>query len=130
MHPQFGVGHKGKFLGVAETGTRSPGGVRTGLDHLTELGLTHVHLLPTNDFAFVDESRLTDNRYNWGYAPLYYSVPEGSYATDPADPASRIREQELMRTLHANELRLVLDVVYNHTANAARSSFEQLVPGY
>ncbi|HLK96482.1 MAG TPA: type I pullulanase, partial [Hymenobacter sp.] len=71
------------------------------------------------------------NRYNWGYDPLHYSVPEGSYATDPADPASRIRElKELVRTLHANELRLVLDVVYNHTANAARSSFEQLVPGY
>ena len=131
MHPQSGVVHKGKFLGVAEIGTRGPGGVRTGLDHLTELGLTHVHLLPTNDFASVDESRLTENRYNWGYDPLHYSVPEGSYATDPANPASRIRElKQLVCTLHANELRLVLDVVYNHTANAARSSFEQLVPGY
>ncbi|SNC76477.1 pullulanase [Hymenobacter gelipurpurascens] len=131
MHPQSGVQHKGKFLGIAETGTRGPEGVKTGLDHLTELGLTHVHLLPTNDFASVDESQLQQNRYNWGYDPLNYTVPEGSYATDPADPAARIREmKQLVQTMHGSGLRLVLDVVYNHTADAARSSFEQLVPGY
>ncbi|MCC2548896.1 type I pullulanase [Hymenobacter sp. BT175] len=131
MDPQSGVRQKGKFLGLTETGTRGPGGVRTGLDYLQDLGITHLHLLPTNDFASVDESRLTDNRYNWGYDPLHYSVPEGSYATDPADPGSRIRElKQLVQTLHRNELRLVLDVVYNHTADAGRSSFEQLVPGY
>jgi pullulanase len=131
MHPQSGVQHKGKFLGVAESGTRGSEGVKTGLDHLTELGLTHVHLLPTNDFASLDESLLQQNRYNWGYDPLNYSVPEGSYATDPADPASRIREmKQMVQTLHSSGLRLVLDVVYNHTADAGRSSFEQLVPGY
>lgn len=130
MHPQSGVQQKGKYLGVAETDTRF-GPVKTGLDHLTELGITHLHLLPTNDYASVDESRLTDNRYNWGYDPLHYSVPEGSYATDPADPASRIRElKQLVQQLHRQGLRLVLDVVYNHTAEASRSSFEQLVPGY
>ncbi|GAB3302531.1 type I pullulanase [Hymenobacter tenuis] len=131
MHPQSGVQHKGKFLGVAETGTRGPGGVRTGLDHLTELGLTHVHVLPTNDHASVDESRLHENHYNWGYDPLHYSAPEGSFATDPADPAARIKEmKQMVQALHNRGLRLVLDVVYNHTADAVRSSFEQLVPGY
>ncbi|TGE15250.1 type I pullulanase [Hymenobacter elongatus] len=131
MHPQSGIEHKGKFLGVAETGTHGPEGVGSGLQHLLELGITHLHLLPTNDFASVDESQLGENRYNWGYDPLHYSVPEGSYATDPADPASRIRElKQLVQTLHRRELRLVLDVVYNHTANASRSSFDQLVPGY
>ncbi|GAA3934017.1 type I pullulanase [Hymenobacter algoricola] len=131
MHPQAGVRQQGTFLGLAETGTTGPAGVSTSLQHLLELGITHLHLLPTNDFASVDESRPAANRYNWGYDPLHYSVPEGSYATDAADPASRIRElKQLVRTLHRRELRLVLDVVYNHTADAARSSFEQLVPGY
>ncbi|WP_139925290.1 type I pullulanase [Hymenobacter sp. DG01] len=131
MHPQSGVRHKGKFLGVAEAGTRGPEGVKTGLDHLAELGITHLHLLPTNDFASIDESRLAENRYNWGYDPLHYSAPEGSFATDPTDPAARIRElKQLVQSLHRQGLRLVLDVVYNHTAEAGRSSFEQLVPGY
>ena len=132
MHPQSGSRHKGKFLGAAQVGTRGPAGVSTGLDHLVELGLTHVHLLPTNDFASVDEAApVRANRYNWGYDPLNYSVPEGSYATDAADPAVRIREfKQLVENLHGQGLRVVLDVVYNHTADAARSAFEQLVPGY
>ncbi len=132
MHPQSGIRQKGKFLGVAQLGTRGPAGVTTGLDHLVELGLTHVHLLPTNDFASIDEGLpASANRYNWGYDPLNYSVPEGTYATDAADPAVRIREfKQLVENLHGQGLRVVLDVVYNHTANAARSNFEQLVPGY
>ncbi|WP_426061621.1 type I pullulanase [Hymenobacter sp. B1770] len=132
MHPQSGIRHKGKYLGVAQLGTRGPGGVATGLEHLVELGLTHVHLLPTNDFASIDESLpASANRYNWGYDPLHYSVPEGTYATDAADPAARIREfKQMVGNLHSQGLRVVLDVVYNHTADAARSSFEQLVPGY
>ena len=132
MHPQSGIRQRGKFLGAAQLGTRGPGGVSTGLDHLVELGLTHVHLLPTNDFAAIDEAApARANRYNWGYAPLNYNVPEGSYATDAADPAVRIREfKQLVENLHGQGLRVVLDVVYNHTADAGRSSFEQLVPGY
>ena len=132
MHPQSGIRHKGKLLGAAQVGTRGPGGVSTGLDHLVELGLTHVHLLPTNDFASLDESAPADaNRYNWGYDPLNYFVPEGTYATTPADPAGRIREfKQLVENLHGQGLRVVLDVVYNHTADAGRSAFEQLVPGY
>ena len=133
MHPQSGIREKGKYLGLAQTSTRGPGGVRsTGLDHLVELGLTHVHLLPTNDFASIDEAApARANRYNWGYDPLHYSVPEGSYSTNAADPAARIREfKQMVENLHGAGLRVVLDVVYNHTADAARSNFEQLVPGY
>ncbi|MBJ6110851.1 type I pullulanase [Hymenobacter sp. BT523] len=132
MHPQSGITRKGKYLGVAQLGTRGPAGVTTGLEHLVELGLTHVHLLPTNDFASIDEAApASANRYNWGYDPLHYSVPEGSYATNAANPSTRISEfKQLVQNLHSQGMRLVLDVVYNHTANAARSSFEQLVPGY
>ncbi|MBC7447976.1 MAG: type I pullulanase, partial [Hymenobacteraceae bacterium] len=116
--------------GFTEAGTRGPGGVQTGLDHLVELALTHVHLLPINDFASLDESRPAPG-YNWGYDPFLYSVPEGTYATDPADPAARIRElKQLVQALHGRGLRVVLDVVYNHTAAADRNPFEQLVPGY
>ena len=132
MHPQSGIRQKGKYLGAAQVGTRGPAGVSTGLDHLVELGLTHVHLLPTNDFASLDESQpASANRYNWGYDPLNYSVPEGSYANDAADHAVRIREfKQLVGNLHGQGLRVVLDVVYNHTSDAGRSAFEQLVPGY
>jgi pullulanase len=132
VHPQSGVRHKGKFLGAAQLGTKGPEGVTTGLDHLQELGLTHVHLLPTNDFASIDETTpASANRYNWGYDPLNYSVPEGTYSTDATNPAARIREfKQLVENLHSSGLRVVLDVVYNHTANAGRSNFEQLVPGY
>ena len=132
MHPQSGIRQKGKYLGAAQVGTRGPAGVSTGLDHLVELGLTHVHLLPTNDFASIDEAApASANRYNWGYDPLNYSVPEGSYATDAADPAVRIREfKQMVENLHGAGLRVVLDMVYNHTADASRSNFEQLVPGY
>ncbi|MCA8833226.1 type I pullulanase [Hymenobacter pini] len=130
MHPQSGIQHKGKYLGLTEAGTRS-GTVKTGLDHLSELGITHLHLLPTNDFASIDESRPLSGQYNWGYEPLHYTTPEGSYATDAADPAARIRElKQVMQALHRRGLRLVLDVVYNHTTAISRTSFEQLVPGY
>ncbi|MBC6608466.1 type I pullulanase [Hymenobacter sp. BT188] len=131
MHPKSGIEHKGKYLGLTEHGTHGPDGVSTGLDHLVELGISHVHLLPTNDLASIDESKLSENHYNWGYEPLHFSVPEGSFATDPTDPAARIRElKQVAQALHRRGLRLVLDVVYNHTTDASRTSFEQLVPGY
>ena len=132
QHPNSGIQHKGQFLGFTEAGTRGPAGVSTGLDHLEELGLTHVHLLPTNDYNSVDEAAApAARRYNWGYDPLNYTVPEGSYATSATDPAARIRElKSLVQALHNRGLRVVLDVVYNHTADAQASAFEQLVPGY
>ena len=130
--PQSGIRNKGKYLGLTEPGTTGPGGVRTGLSHLQELGITHVHLLPVNDFAAIDESQpASPVRYSWGYDPLNYFVPEGSYATSATDPAVRIREyKQLVQSLHDHQLRVVADVVFNHVADAGTSAFEQLVPGY
>ena len=126
-----GVTHKGKFLALAENGTKGPGGVATGVDHLKELGVTHVHILPSYDYASVDESRLDENKYNWGYDPQNYNVPDGSYATDPYKPDVRIREfKQMVQALHKAGIRVVLDVVYNHTFNTAESNFERTVPGY
>jgi pullulanase len=130
--PQSGIKNKGQFLGLTEPGTTGPGGVRTGLSHLQELGITHVHLLPVNDFAAIDESQpASPSRYSWGYDPLNYFVPEGSYATSATDPAARIREfKQAVQALHDHHLRVVADVVFNHVADAGTSAFEQLVPGY
>lgn len=125
-----GIKHKGKYLGLTETGTRNAEGLATGLDHIRELGVTHVHLLPVFDFNSVDETR-PDSRYNWGYDPLNYNVPEGSFATNPYDGVTRIREfKQMVQAFHANGLRVVMDVVYNHTSLTEASNFNQLVPGY
>ncbi|MEM1321345.1 MAG: type I pullulanase [Bacteroidota bacterium] len=131
MHPQAGIQAKGKFLGLCETGTRSAEDLPTGLDHILELGVTHVHLLPSYDYYTVDESQPELAQFNWGYDPQNYNVPEGSYATDPEDGVVRIREfKQMVKTLHDKGLRVVMDVVYNHTGRSEDSSFEQLVPGY
>ncbi len=131
MDPNSGIKNKGKFLGLAELGTKTGDGLSTGLDHIKELGVTHIHLLPSYDFMSVDETKLEENKYNWGYDPQNYNTPEGSYSTDPADGAVRIREfKQLVKTLHDNGLRVVLDVVYNHTGATETSNFNQLVPGY
>ncbi|HMO40291.1 MAG TPA: type I pullulanase [Saprospiraceae bacterium] len=129
--PNSGIRHTGKFLGLTETGTRSREGEATGLDHIKDLGVTHVHLLPSFDFKSLDE-RIADNpKYNWGYDPKNYNVPDGSYATNPFDGAVRIREfKQMVKTLHDNGLRVILDVVYNHTGDTEASLFNQLVPGY
>jgi pullulanase len=130
--PNSGIQHKGQYLGLTEENTTGPGGMRTGLSHLLELGITHLHLLPTYDFAAIDESQPpAPDKYSWGYDPLNYFVPEGSYATDAHDPAVRIREyKQLVQTLHSHQLRVISDVVFNHMADAGTSAFEQLVPGY
>jgi pullulanase len=125
-----GIKHKGKFLGLAELGTHSEEGLSTGLSHLKELGVTHIHLLPFFDYASVDEAK-SDHQYNWGYDPLNYNVPEGSYSTNPYDGITRIKElKQMIQTFHANGLRVIFDAVYNHTALTERSNFNQLVPGY
>ncbi len=130
IHPSSGIHHKGKYLGLTELGTKSPDGLSTGLDHLAELGITHVHLLPVFDFYSVDE-RDPGKRYNWGYDPLHYNVPEGSYSTDPYNGAVRIKEfKQLVQALHRKGIRVIMDVVYNHTALTETSNFSQLVPGY
>ncbi len=131
MHPNSGIQEKGKFLGLAELGSRNSTGQTTGLDHIKELGVTHVHLLPSFDYLSVDESKPENNQFNWGYDPQNYNVPEGSYSTDPADGAVRISEfKHLVKTLHDNGLRVIMDVVYNHTGATEGSNFNQLVPGY
>lgn len=129
--PNSGIVNKGKFLALTETGTKTPEGEPTGIDHLKELGVTHIHILPSFDYSSVDESRLDMNVYNWGYDPKNYNVPDGSYSTDPTDPATRIREfKEMVLSLHRNGLRIVLDVVYNHTASVEHSNFNLTAPGY
>lgn len=131
IQPESGIQHKGKYLGVAEKGTRGPEGVKTGLDHIKDLGVTHVQFLPIFDYASVNEEKLNEPQYNWGYDPKNYNVPEGSYSTNPYKPTVRITElKQMIQTLHDNDLRVVMDVVYNHMYNAAESNFHKLVPGY
>lgn len=127
IHPSAGAKYPGKFLGLTERGL--PYGA--GLDHLREMGVTHVHLLPVFDFASVDETKPNKRHYNWGYDPLNYNAPEGSYSADPFDGALRIREfKQLVLALHRAGIRVVMDVVYNHTYHGAESHFHRLVPGY
>jgi pullulanase len=131
IHPSSGIKNKGKFKGLTEKGSTNEFGESTGLDHLKELGITHVHLLPSYDFFTIDETRPDSPQYNWGYDPLNYNVPEGSYSTDAQNPYARIKEfKELIKTFHDNNLRVVMDVVYNHTMLTEKSWFNQLVPGY
>ena len=131
IQPESGIKHKGKYLGVTEKGTRGPKDVKTGLDHMKDLGVTHVQLLPIFDYASVNEENLNEPQYNWGYDPKNFNVPEGSYSTNPYEPTVRITElKQMIQTLHDNNLRVVMDVVYNHMYNAAESNFHKLVPGY
>jgi pullulanase len=126
-----GIRNKGKYIGLTEKETKNEEGLSTGLDHLKELGVTHIHLLPFFDFLSVDEAKPGIPQYNWGYEPLNYNVPEGSYATNASDGVSRIRElKEMIHSFHKNGLNVVMDVVYNHTMLTEDSYFNQLVPGY
>ena len=129
-HESAGSSNPGKYIAMAEFGTRSHEGLATGIDHLREMGVTHVHLLPTADFGSIDESRPT-NQYNWGYEPKNYNAPEGTYSTDPANPTARILElKSLVKAMHEAGLCVVLDVVYNHTTSTENCGFELTVPGY
>ena len=131
IHENSGVTNKGKFLALTEHGTKNPDGLATGIDHLKELGVTYIQLLPSTDFATIDETRLEDNQYNWGYEPLNYNAVEGSFSTDPYDPVVRIKEfKQMIQALHKAGFRVILDVVYNHTTNAATTGFERTMPGY
>ena len=131
MSPNSGMKNKGKFLAFTEQGTKNTAGQATGIDHLKELGITHVHLLPSYDYASVDETKLNENKYNWGYDPLNYNVPEGSYSSDPANPVARIKEfKQMVQSLHQANIRVVMDVVYNHTFVGEESHLNLLAPGY
>ena len=126
-----GIKNKGKFLALTEKGTRTRQGYKSGIDHLKELGITHVHILPSYDYGSIDESRLEENKYNWGYDPKNYNVPEGGYSTDPFTPEVRIREmKQMVQALHEAGIGVIMDVVYNHTFVNDESNFSLTVPGY
>lgn len=130
ISPSSGIKHRGKYPGFIEHGTKLPSGESTGLDHLLEMGISHVHLMPITDFYTVDETKIAP-QYNWGYDPLNYNVPEGWYSTNPTDGSVRIREfKQLVKTLHDNGIGVILDVVYNHSGLIYESYFNQTVPGY
>ncbi len=130
MHRSSRIRNKGKFAGIAETGTKTKGGSPTGLDHIKALGITHLHLLPVFDYGYTDESR-SSPQFNWGYDPVNFNVPEGSYSSNPFDGAVRVREmKQMVRDLHANGISVIMDVVYNHVYDAESFCFNQIVPGY
>ena len=122
ISPNSGIEHKGKFLGMTE---------EPAIRHLQELGITHLQVLPMFDYGSIDETTLDKNRYNWGYDPVNYNAPEGGYSTDPADPACRIREAKMMiQAMHKAGIRVVMDVVYNHTYDVMGCALGRVVPQY
>ncbi len=122
IEPGAGFCHKGKFLALAEP---------KAVEYLKNLGVNAVHILPSFDYASVDETKPDVPQYNWGYDPLNYNVPEGSYSTDPYDPTVRIREfKQMVQALHKAGIRVVLDVVYNHTFDLDNSNFQRTYPNY
>ena len=129
ISPHSGMTNKGKYLAFTEKNTLSPEGFKTGIDHLKELGITHVHLMPIADFSTVDE-RYPSEKYNWGYDPLNYNAPEGSYSTNPNTTARITELKQLIMALHQAGIGVILDVVYNHTGHTTRSWFNQTIPGF
>jgi len=122
--------NKGKYLAFTEDGLTLDG-TKIGIDHLKELGVTHVHLLPTFDYRSIDETKLENGSFNWGYDPQNYNVPEGSYSTDPYHGEVRINEfKQMVMALHQAGIAVVMDVVYNHTGASSDSDFSKIVPGY
>ena len=130
IHENSGVKHKGLYLGAGEPYTKGKDGEPTGISYLKDLGITHIEFLPFNDFAGVDELEPA-REYNWGYNPIHFNVPEGSYSTNPSDPYARIIElKQLIENIHRQGIRVIMDVVYNHVFIRETSSFEKVVPGY
>ena len=126
-----GMVNKGKYLAFTETGTKNSYGQSTGIDYLKDLGVTHVHLLPTYDYASVDESKLEKDQFNWGYDPQNYNIPEGSYATDPSNGEVRVKEfKQMVQALHNAGISVVMDVVYGHVNSADAFSVNMLTPSY
>ena len=130
MYDNCSSKYKGKFKGICEEGLKTKHGNSAGLDYLVELGITHLQLMPIQDFATVDENH-QKLLYNWGYDPAQYNVPEGSFCSDPNDGYSRVIEcKEMVSKLHSKGIRVVMDVVYNHVYDINANAFERLVPGY
>ena len=131
IHPESGSSMPGSYLGLVESGTKGPAGVATGIDHLKELGINYVHLLPTFDHYAINESRLDSAQFNWGYDPQNYNVPEGSFSSDPFNAEVRIKEfKEMVKAFHDNGIGVILDVVYNHTGRTETSNFNLENPEY
>ena len=127
-HASSGMKNKGKFLAFTEPGKK---GNLTGVPHIRDLGITHVHLLPVYDYGSVDETGLSGKQYNWGYDPANFNVPEGSYATDPYHGEVRVREmKQMVKALHDAGLSVVMDVVYNHVYHTEGFCFNVLTGGY
>ncbi len=131
-----GMTNKGKFLAFTETGTtvNNDGVHKTGIDYLEDLGVTHVHLLPVYDYGSVDETKLSTDQFNWGYDPMNYNTPEGSYSTNPYDGSVRVKEfKQMVQALHQKNIGVVMDVVYNHTYAGSDNKndwFNYTVPNY
>jgi pullulanase len=131
IHPGSGSNHAGKYSGLVETGTTSSDNLLTGIDHMNELGITHVHLLPTYDHYSIDETKLDSPQFNWGYDPQNYNVPEGSFSKDPFTAETRIMEfKNMVKAFHDAGIGVILDVVYNHTGRTEQANFNQEAPGY
>ncbi len=127
--------NRGKYLGMVEAGTKTPQGLKSGIDHLNELGITHVHLLPANDYAGGDERQKADEYtwYNWGYDPVLYDTPEGSYASNPDGTVRQVEFKKMVQAFHQHHIGVILDVVFNHTAGTGTgpfSIFDKISRGY
>lgn len=130
-HPDSGVINKGKFLGLTEDNTKSSKNLSTALNHIKELGVTHVQIMPAFDFSYKSIDEKSPAKYNWGYDPQNYNVPEGYYSTDPFNPTTRIIEfKRMVQHLHRNGLCINMDVVFNHCAGENDNNFEKIFPGY
>lgn len=126
-----GATNKGKYLGLVETGTTNADGISTSIDHMVDLGVTHVQIMPMYDYATVDETKLDTPQYNWGYDPKNYNVPEGSYSSDPYNGEVRVKEvKEMVKGFHDNGVGVIMDVVYNHVFSAEDSCLQKVVPDY
>lgn len=131
IHNSSGSSYPGKYLGLVENKTQNKDGYATGIDHIKKLGVSHVHLLPVFDYHTIDETMLEKPQFNWGYDPVNYNVPEGSYSSDPFHAEVRIKEfKEMIMRFHEQGIRVIMDVVYNHTYDIENSNFNQEVPGY
>lgn len=120
--------NRGKYMAFTETGTTNANGDATGIDYLASLGVTHIQIMPIQDFGYMDER---DPAYNWGYGTENYNVPEGSYSTDPYNGAVRITEtKQMIQAIHDNGMSVILDVVYNHVYDANEFCFNKIVPNY
>ena len=129
-------GQRGADFSIARPDAKYPGKFLTltepwAIKHLKSLGVNAIHILPSYDYGSVDETRLADNKYNWGYDPVNYNVPEGGYSTDPYNPVARIKEfKQMVQALHKEGIAVILDVVYNHTYDIDHSNFQRTYPDY